>query len=211
MRPVTSPEPIEIDPDLELQRTQRLQELRALYDAAVTRLETAKRHQSDVQVASNQLQNELNQTQAQVPAAQQDAATKRSAADTRKAQVAELRAAYDAATARLLGSVDTRQPILLLPIRLETRFMRSSLAGPMELLIRIYPDDIHIDTHEPLLTADEQRWGAFFQQQKNATEDVKKRAWRQLVDRFGVRRAAWIGRVSAWPPTTPRTASGSRS
>ncbi|MBZ5506659.1 MAG: hypothetical protein LAO78_14465 [Acidobacteriia bacterium] len=211
MRPVTSPEPIEIDPDLELQRTQRLQELRALYDAAVTRLETAKRHQSDVQVASNQMQNELNQTQAQVPAAQQDAATKRSAADTRKARVAELRAAYDAATARLLGSVDTRQPILLLPIRLETRFMRSSLAGPVELLIRIYPDDIHIDTHEPLLTADEQRWGVFFQQQKNATDDVKKRAWRQLVERFGVRRAAWIGRISALPPTTPRTASWTRA
>lgn len=196
MKPETSSDPREIDPDLEEKRTQRLQELRALYDAAVNRLQAAKRRQADLQAALNQLQNEFSHTQPQLAPAQQDAAGKRLGADARKPRIAELRAAYDAATARLLGDVDTRQPILLLPIRLETRFMRSSTATP-ELLVRIYPDDIHSDTHEPQLTADEQRWGAFFQQQKSATDEVKKRAWRQLVERFGVRRAAWIVRASA--------------
>ena len=42
-------------------------------------------------------------------------------------------------------------PITLLPIRLETRFYpydRKKGTNPDELHIRIYPDIIHIDTHE---------------------------------------------------------------
>ena len=177
MKPVNSPEPREIDPEAERQRTQRLQELRKMYDDAIARLQAAKRRQADLQAAINQLQNELNQTTPQLGPAQQDAASKRSEADARKGRIAELRAAYDAATSRLLGSVDTRQPILLLPVRLETRFMRGEAANaPMELCVRIYPDDIHVDTHEPAFTTDEQQWATFFQQQKNAA-DIHQRQY----------------------------------
>ena len=51
----------------------------------------------------------------------------------------------------------TTSPVLLLPVRLETRFIDGA-NGP-ELWVRIYPDQIAIDTHEPALTAAEQTAG----------------------------------------------------
>ena len=41
---------------------------------------------------------------------------------------------------------DRRRPLLLLPVRLETRFSGD------DLKIRIYPDQIHLDDHAPRLT-----------------------------------------------------------
>src|SRR6185295_4200695 len=67
-----------------------------------------------------------------------------------------------------------------------------------ELRVRVFPDKIHLDSHEPDLTADEQTWGRHYWQQNwlagsdtTATAD----AWRQIADRFGAKRAAWIARV----------------
>ena len=49
-------------------------------------------------------------------------------------------------------------PLVLLPVRLETRFF--TLAdGSTELRVRVFPDKIHLDSHEPELTADEQTLG----------------------------------------------------
>jgi hypothetical protein len=199
MKTQSGGDPPKIDPKAEEQRTQRLQQLLAQQDTAVAQLQAARDHQKALQDALSQLQGELNQTQPKLVPAQQDAATKRAAADALKPRIDELRAALDVATARLLGSIDTKVPILLLPLRLETRFMQQSPSGPTELLVRLYPDDIHIDTHEPALTADEQSWGNYFQAQAKppagASEDMRKGAWRQLVGRFGIKRAAWIARV----------------
>jgi hypothetical protein len=88
-------------------------------------------------------------------------------------------------------------PLVLLPVRLETRFF--ALANrTTELRVRVFPDKIHIDSHEPDLTADEQTWGQhYWQQDWMAGSDMSARsdAWRQLADRFGAQRAAWIVRV----------------
>lgn len=57
------------------------------------------------------------------------------------------------------------QPIALLPVRLETRFVDddwSVESDPTQLLVRVFPDQIHADSHEPGLTADELRWGQTF-------------------------------------------------
>ena len=54
-------------------------------------------------------------------------------------------------------SSTARLPVALLPVRLETRFATGA-AGP-ELLVRIYPDEIHADRHEPELTAEEDAAG----------------------------------------------------
>ena len=71
----------------------------------------------------------------------------------------------DAATARLLGMMQINHPLVLLPVRLETRFVaRQADGGGVDFLIRIYPDDIHIDAHERGLTEDEERWGRQFWQ-----------------------------------------------
>ena len=88
-------------------------------------------------------------------------------------------------------------------------------AGASELRVRVYPDKVHLDTHEPTLTQDEHDWGtSFWEQDWRAGNDINARqaAWAQLADRFGDARAAWIAR-SLWPtnvaqrPTIP-TAAG---
>jgi hypothetical protein len=101
-------------------------------------------------------------------------------------------------------------PLLLLPVRLETRFFM--LPGNVtELRVRVYPDKIHLDSHEPDLLPTERDWGVhYWQQDWRAGNDANARAtaWRQLADRFGAERAAWIQRVlrptnSQARPTAP--------
>lgn len=88
-------------------------------------------------------------------------------------------------------------PLLLFPVRLETRFFPQP-NGTLELRVRVYPDQIHFDTHEPALTAAEITWGQhFWEQTWRAGDDEVRRqeAWRQLADRFEATRAAWIARL----------------
>src|SRR3954465_4867403 len=56
------------------------------------------------------------------------------------------------------------QPLVLLPVRLETRFFAQG-DGTQELRIRVFPDQIHVDAHERQLTASEIEWGQHFWQQ----------------------------------------------
>src|SRR6476659_7804670 len=78
------------------------------------------------------------------------------------------------------------QPVVLFPVRLETRFF--TLAdGSSELRVRVYPDTVHMDSHEPGLTADELTWGQhFWEQTWRAANDEQhaQAAWQQLVERF---------------------------
>lgn len=81
-------------------------------------------------------------------------------------------------------------PLVLFPVRLETRFFGQ------ELRIRMFPDKIHVDTHEPELTADEVEWGKHFHTLlwTAPAEEARKDAWRQLADRYGAERASWVAR-----------------
>ena len=88
------------------------------------------------------------------------------------------------------------QPLVLLPVRLETRFFLNPNGGG-ELRVRVYPDKIHINTHEETLTEQELIWGKHFWEQtwKAATDvEAQKVAWRQLAERFGAGRAAWVAK-----------------
>jgi hypothetical protein len=88
-------------------------------------------------------------------------------------------------------------PIALFPVRLETRFFPLPNGGS-ELRVRVYPDRIHIDSHEPELTQAEKTWGQhYWTQIWNAGDDTQAQmnAWRQLADRYEPQRAAWIARL----------------
>ena len=70
--------------------------------------------------------------------------------------------AYQRALDGLLPSVTPDVPLLMLPVRLETRYRPLRADGSRHLMIRIYPDDVHEDSHEPGLTADERVAGTTF-------------------------------------------------
>src|SRR4030095_6909350 len=94
-------------------------------------------------------------------------------------------------------SVGPARPLVLFPVRLETRFFPQA-DGSVELRVRVYPDAIHIDAHEAALTAEEVAWGQhFWEQTWRAANDEQraKAAWQQLADRFDPPRAAWIARA----------------
>lgn len=144
-------------------------------------------------------------------AAEAEAATQGQAEAGRRLQSleAELERAIAAQRAslprELIGDLAADLPIVLLPVRLETRFVGA--AASRELLVRVYPDTIHIDTHEPELTDDEKLWGKHFWEHtwRAAGEESRKRAaWDQLVERFGARRAAWV--AEALTPKNPADA-----
>ncbi|MEO7984658.1 MAG: hypothetical protein ABI688_11315, partial [Bacteroidota bacterium] len=94
-----------------------------------------------------------------------------------------------------LLQIDEANPVLLLPLRLETRFARSG----DELWIRVYPDEISIHTHEAALTDSESKAGSYYWKylwkNTNTPPDFdthRKKAWSQVANRFGVNRATWI-------------------
>ena len=61
-------------------------------------------------------------------------------------------------------------------MRLETRFFGN------ELRVRVYPDKVHLDSHDPALTANEQLWGRrYWELQWQAGSD-DARAARRVAD-----------------------------
>jgi hypothetical protein len=146
---------------------------------------------------------------ARVAAAQArlDAATVEANTAAEAASAAE--AAYLDDLAALPAQLDPAVPCLLLPVRLETRFG----IGGTRLRVRIYPDEIHLDSHERELTESETRLGVAYWQAlwEIATEPApasgsadtraarRVAAWAQLTRRLGPARGALV--AAALTPT----------
>ena len=201
--------------------TRLLQAVHADLDAAV-RAQAA----ADEQVASARLL--AAQARHGVEAAER--AGDEAAVETARVEVEQRDAAVAAADAALALSVTTLDrrrrelvgelgpedivslvaadvPLVLLPVRLETRLERHGDGAT--LLVRIYPDTIHASSHEPELTADEFQWGTRFLAAEAAGED--EAAWRQLADRFGAPRASWIARAARAGERPARAAAWTRA
>lgn len=83
-------------------------------------------------------------------------------------------------------TLSSSTPIALLPVRIETRFADDA-DGTVVLRVRIFPDQIHVDAHDPRPTQRENQalagWLA-------SARDLA--AWRDLIARVGARRAAYL-------------------
>ena len=90
----------------------------------------------------------------------------------------------------VVEGLDRTLPIALLPVRLETRF--HDTAAGVELRVRIYPDDIHIDDHEPALTEDEVTLGQTYWTAIRRDGIPEPDAWTTLTAVVGPHRALWI-------------------
>jgi hypothetical protein len=123
-------------------------------------------------------------------------------AEARSALHQRLRATIEAAEPdELAAALDPGVPLLLLPVRLETR-LRPDGGRPTELLVRIFPDDIHVDAHEPELTAGEtdagrRYWTLVWRAgwNENASGDRARlltAAWDGLTGALGPERGRWV-------------------
>ncbi|MFT4094005.1 MAG: hypothetical protein QM640_10220 [Niabella sp.] len=105
-------------------------------------------------------------------------------------------------TKELNGAV----PLVMLPVRIETRFVNPPVVTAPELWIRIFPDDIHTNTHEPALTqaeidAGETYWKSIAKTGTgNSTTDIeesRKDIWLQFKEKVtGAQRAIWVAKTT---------------
>ncbi len=106
----------------------------------------------------------------------------------------------------LTATLDGGHPVAMLPVRLETRY-----DGPTRLRVRVFPDQMHVDAHDPAFTSDEteaahwywtHRWQAGLDD-----EEAARSAWQELTRRFRPSRAAYLvqaaGPTNAPPDTAP--------
>ncbi|MET0999598.1 MAG: hypothetical protein ABWX73_12845 [Marmoricola sp.] len=98
----------------------------------------------------------------------------------------------------LIATLDGRRPVAMLPVRLETRFDSDT-----KLRIRVFPDQLHIDGHDPALTAAETEGARWYWDQRWAAglddTTVAKEAWAGLTSKFRPGRATYL--VKAMTPT----------
>ena len=92
-----------------------------------------------------------------------------------------------------VGALDASYPILMCPVRLETRFVTRDQAR--QLLVRIYPDDCLVDSFEPDLSEAEvtnlrRYWCETFSAGGN--EPLERAAWRTLCAAHGAGRALYL-------------------
>lgn len=108
--------------------------------------------------------------------------------------------------------IPTDVPLLLLPVRLETRFIQNGLS--VDLLIRVFPEQIHADGFIENLTEEELNIGKtlwreayFYTQDSNPlTDPALHISWEEAKAKTSLERLGWI--VQALNPRTVTQPSG---
>lgn len=104
-----------------------------------------------------------------------------------------------------IGELDDSLPILMFPLRIETRFKK--IGRRDELWVRVYPDECLVDGFQQSLSEAEvegalRYWTAWWA--AGGVEDQRRAAWRGLVTRFGSGRASYI--VKSYVPANAEDA-----
>jgi hypothetical protein len=199
------------------------QTLRDQLTAIRSQQEAARQQSAAAQERLHKLQRELNtldrsfdpQNGAQVEQRQSLQQQIERAEDTlnrRKKGLLEVSGALDGIYAdftpftdprQMIGQFQDRFPILLMPLRIETRF--KTFGAPVgavgqrhQLWVRVYPDDCWVDRFEATLSETEILAGRRFWQDIWAAagdETLERAAWRGLVSSVGSGRGAWVTRT----------------
>ena len=109
----------------------------------------------------------------------------------------------------VFSGLDRELPLLLLPVRLETRFLPPG--APTELVVRIFPDDVQTDLHVPALEQGEVDHGIAFWRAAwppGVTRDVLDPMFARMASRLGACRAAWVLELTRPLDWFARPASG---
>jgi hypothetical protein len=97
-------------------------------------------------------------------------------------------------TAAAFSHLASNTPIAMLPVRLETRYVAKD-ALHYELRVRIFPDAIHLDSHQPLMSVVENQDGRAYWEKRLADgpeAETTRMAWHALCERHGESRALRI-------------------
>lgn len=123
-----------------------------------------------------------------------------------------------------LPNLDTKYPVLLFPIRIETRFRPSSTsASGWQLSLRVFPDQVHVDTQQDGLTPGEMAGGQQFWNAVPSGTSITgltglssdigsavRAIWQRLSAQYGTARAAWIVQATEPPGPAPVGRPGPR-
>ena len=173
---------------------ERLHHTRSRAAARAEELQAALRRGEAEANRADTIRREIEQLQADL---EQDGILLASAREVLAARILGLAELADPSSQ--IEEWDDRYPILLLPVRVETRFMDG--AAGKELWVRIFPDDIATHTHEGDLTLEEIEdgrayWGemalAAAEPDDNIRRAKEKGAWRALTGDHGGSRASWL-------------------
>jgi hypothetical protein len=180
-----------------------LAEARATRDSAVA----LRKEASTLNTRAQELRAEIDAGQRRAAQVNLDSANEKTKGDVSAAKSdkvrrdAELRAAIDTLYGglepqQLIEAWDDSLPITLLPLRIETRWKTGLPEGAAELWVRVYPDDVCVNNHEPLLTDAEVEHGErYWSNYRKATDGAERdSAWKTLATRFGGNRAAWVAK-----------------
>ena len=108
----------------------------------------------------------------------------------------------------LVAQLDDNIPVLMFPVRLETKF--AGAGRGVDLRVRIFPDDVQVSAHDPLLSAAERDAGAAYWADRGRAlalaaderRTAEQGAWSLIATRFGGPRARYIARTTkpaGWP------------
>ncbi|MEM9230424.1 MAG: hypothetical protein AAGB10_12530 [Pseudomonadota bacterium] len=140
----------------------------------------------------------LAQIDSEIEARRADVSARRDALDRARAEAADRLAPFlDLTDPREhIGNLSDATPILLMPLRIETRFRQAQDGQDTpELWVRVFPDDFAVETFEETLSESEYRrirtyWTNVWR--AGGVEADARGAWKVLAGAVGSGRAFWL-------------------